>query len=893
MLFFLYEILIAPLEFVIGIVAWRLYRIFYDTGTVLIGLSLFVMLVTQPMYRGAERIKAETEAKQRVMREWEKHIRRVFKGDERMMMLSSLYRRYGYKQSSIIWSLAPLLLQIPFFMAAYNYLSESWLLEGQTFAGISDLASPDRLLHMGGITLNLLPILMTAINIISALIYHKDSEWKDRLQPLLLAVLFLVLLYDSPSRLVLYWLLNNLFSLVRNIIDRFITNKSLFYLLLSCIPLCWYCFYVVIGMGKGGVPFADGGAFILFMCLPVTYIISKLISKRKLRTTVGEKDVSIGVILLILAALAGLYGGVVPMSLMVSTPEDFVSIYQYYDPLRYVQGTLTLYFGFFVIWGSLICIMIKKDKRIIYARVMMTILFVSLIDFLFFGGIYGEFNNELVYTGINARPVEIVINAGIIIAVTFVMALLILKKSAIIKPLAVAMFFAVLIYILSGTIRIEYKLRPIKELAVKTGESIEASEIEPEIELSRNGRNVMVIMIDRAIGAYFPYILEDRPDLKERLAGSTYYPDTLSYGRYTIFASPALFGGYEYTPAAINERSGVELAQKHDEAIKLMPVIFGEAGYNVTVADLPYAGYKIVSDMSTFDEYAFVKRCDLEGKYVDERIAAQKDTERLLLRYKYYGLVRTSPLLWAEELFIDAGYASGMGELNIPKKFLDAYSVLDNLDRLTTVNDSLDNTFLLMDNNTAHEPCELQLPDYTPDVNIDNSGYSLKHSPMRTNSRADIEQYCVTVAAMLKIGEYFDYLREQGVYDNTRIIIVSDHGYPRRQFDDMLFLNGTIDAEAFNPLLLVKDFGSRELTVCNDFMTNADVPTLAFDGLIEDPVNPFTGNKINSNAKSGIHYITDSSNSNPTDGTVFDTSDAHWYAVHDSIFKEENWSVWK
>ena len=61
----------------------------------------------------------------------------------------------------------------------------------------------------------------------------------------------------------------------------------------------------------------------------------------------------------------------------------------------------------------------------------------------------------------------------------------------------------------------------------------------------------------------------------------------------------------------------------------------------------------------------------------------------------------------------------------------------------------------------------------------------------------------------------------------------------------------------FNPLLLVKDFNSNaELTIDRQFMTNADTPTLAMQGLIENPINPFTGNPINSNVKQdGVQYI--------------------------------------
>ena len=64
------------------------------------------------------------------------------------------------------------------------------------------------------------------------------------------------------------------------------------------------------------------------------------------------------------------------------------------------------------------------------------------------------------------------------------------------------------------------------------------------------------------------------------------------------------------------------------------------------------------------------------------------------------------------------------------------------------------------------------------------------------------------------------------------------------------------DPMIYKALLLVKDFNSKELVTDNSFMTNADTPAIAFDGLINDPVNPFTGKKMTSDEKNNAeHHI--------------------------------------
>ena len=68
----------------------------------------------------------------------------------------------------------PILLQIPFFIAAYHFLSTLGKLNGAAFLFISDLGVEDALLSIGTFKINLLPVLMTMINMISTFVYTKE-----------------------------------------------------------------------------------------------------------------------------------------------------------------------------------------------------------------------------------------------------------------------------------------------------------------------------------------------------------------------------------------------------------------------------------------------------------------------------------------------------------------------------------------------------------------------------------------------------------------------------------------------------------------------------------------------------------------------------------------------
>ena len=58
--------------------------------------------------------------------------------------------------------------------------------------------------------------------------------------------------------------------------------------------------------------------------------------------------------------------------------------------------------------------------------------------------------------------------------------------------------------------------------------------------------------------------------------------------------TPALMGGYEYTVDQINLRKDEKLVDKHNEALKMMPVLFDQNDFDVTVFDPIYANYQWV-----------------------------------------------------------------------------------------------------------------------------------------------------------------------------------------------------------------------------------------------------------------------------------------------------------
>lgn len=188
-------------------------------GPRVVVFSILLNLALSPVYRQMElRGRAGRAIKEKVAREVAR-LKRHFRGRELYFYIRTAYRQHNYHPISELLGSADLFVQILVFATVYRYLHGLEALEGAAFAGIPDLSRPDALL--GGV--NLLPLLMTLIN--AAVVFLHVSDRAKRIQALALAGIFLVLLYGSPSGLVLYWTMNNLFSLVRNACAKYLVPR--------------------------------------------------------------------------------------------------------------------------------------------------------------------------------------------------------------------------------------------------------------------------------------------------------------------------------------------------------------------------------------------------------------------------------------------------------------------------------------------------------------------------------------------------------------------------------------------------------------------------------------------------------------------------------------------
>ncbi len=208
----LFYLFIYPIEWVMQAVLTGLFFLTGNYGLSIIGLSIVINVLISPLYYLAEHLKIQHQLELNKLKPKINLIKSKHQGQERHLYLSALYKIYNYHPLESVKASLGLLLQIPFFFAAFHLLGNYPVFDGISFGVISDLGQADKLLFGQ----NLLPILMTLINLASAYFYSKNMAKSDQYQLWGLSVIFLVVLYFESAALLLYWTMNNVFSLAKN-----------------------------------------------------------------------------------------------------------------------------------------------------------------------------------------------------------------------------------------------------------------------------------------------------------------------------------------------------------------------------------------------------------------------------------------------------------------------------------------------------------------------------------------------------------------------------------------------------------------------------------------------------------------------------------------------------
>lgn len=190
-------------------------------GLALILLALLMRLVLLPLTRRAEKSNDRYKKAYRLIEPELKSIKKNYSGGEQSERILELFKKNGISPLQGLKPLMMLFLQVPILLALYQVLLLAPELQPAKFIWIDSLAMPDRLIELNsalpliGTYINVLPLLMTVISLVSLYISNKDNlRSNETYSMLFMSFSFLIIFYNFPSGMVLYWTFASFFQIL-------------------------------------------------------------------------------------------------------------------------------------------------------------------------------------------------------------------------------------------------------------------------------------------------------------------------------------------------------------------------------------------------------------------------------------------------------------------------------------------------------------------------------------------------------------------------------------------------------------------------------------------------------------------------------------------------------
>ena len=972
----LYNITIYPIEFIIEIVFYLFNNVFKSGyATSLFFLSLIINFISLPLYNIAESWQAKERAIQEKMKPMIDNIKAVYKGDQRYLLIRTCQRINGYKTIYAFRGTLGLLIQIPFFLAAYNFIHNLSGLQLGSFLFIKDFSKPDGILNIGNISVNILPFIMTLFSLLAGLVYSKKLRFKESLPLYIVSLIFLVLLYNSPSGLVFYWTLNCLFSLIKNIFIEyklykvFVVNKykilrgyNIFFVILTII------FLLLVSLSKidrkGYVDIIDyvyniddnyvyNAKFIpyskifkqsdlfnlkirkekipdyvvninyssfvniinsielndsienigkielyyslniretlinIYLAFLFIFILVNLSGIEnfilKYNSKTNEEFIKIRNQLFLISALSisALAGFFIPCQLISSSPEEF----EY--PFSLILNDLSMSLGLFLFYPMFIYILFSEKIKNYLTLIFIFLSSIVLINAFIFVGNYGYITSDFIFDNaelLKASNKDIFFNIISIIIVFSIVLFVVIKN----KRILINIYFIILIVLIGISIHNIFNIyKEYKHIKYIEKQNIDMQNSEKIFKLSKTGKNIFVFVLDMAVSSYWYDIIEKHEKYKMGLDGFVFFPNTVSHSGHTITVA-SLYGGYDYLPYEISTNGNYNYNNIVNNALLTIPYSLSIYGYKSGLLNMPYVSPTTFNtNKNMYAKYQDKNLTDYSlNKYLGiNQLTNYNNLKRILINKKVFrfSIFRMMPIYNRYSFYRNGNWA--MHQNTISDRSYINYSLLLYTKDFTTIENN-GNYYNALHNGITHYPTFFD-SNYKPisgketDINIKDydfykDEFSIKH--LYANG--------ASIECMLS---FIEFLKNNNIYDNTKIIIVSDHALYDINTSFNIANTNLILIDPFNALLLYKDFNSKgEIKIDTNFMTIADTPYLATKH-IPNIKNPFNNKLITNDYKTNGAYIIMPNSLEPSQQFSNRYNFNVYYHVKDNIFDINNW----
>lgn len=212
----------GPLDYLARLLLWILVKIHalgLSYGWSIIVLTLIVRVLFYPATAKANASMKKMQQVQPKLKELKERYK-----DNPQLMNAKMMELYKAEGVNPFGGCLPLLLQLPVFIALYTTLDGAVELRQVPFWWSPDLAGPDTVcripLYFFSLPVNPLVLIMTALMIFQQHITPMSGDPMQKKMMMWMPVVMLLLFYDLPSGLTLYWSVSNVCSIIQLLIQK-------------------------------------------------------------------------------------------------------------------------------------------------------------------------------------------------------------------------------------------------------------------------------------------------------------------------------------------------------------------------------------------------------------------------------------------------------------------------------------------------------------------------------------------------------------------------------------------------------------------------------------------------------------------------------------------------
>lgn len=264
--------------------------------------------------------------------------------------------------------------------------------------------------------------------------------------------------------------------------------------------------------------------------------------------------------------------------------------------------------------------------------------------------------------------------------------------------------------------------------------------VEDTLSLSKNQKNVIYIMLDMTTGLDVTSILQSTPEFAENFTGFTNYLNVVTTNWGTNASVPNIFGGYDFNPYYKNygPMKDIDFKEYMTRAMNILFSAFGAKEWAISAVGNQYYNYN--GRRSYWDSNWETLEKDFAQYHV--QAINSNDISRLIY---YQNPELYQQLKLPENIFLKSSNAN----------FIPMTTYLSQ----AKIEETQTNKFIMMMDESNHSPTVMDEAG-----NYESSPVTIKNI------------YRSTTGFVRKINNFISYLKTNGIYDNTMIVINSDHG---------------------------------------------------------------------------------------------------------------------